>query len=361
MFVDGPAHMYGLYSVKQQMHKFGMDKDVILTVVVDQGFTDPGNPSTSKAWQVLQQWIDNPQENIHIVNKQFIHQKLAEGLWRGVFNKLFIFNLTMYDKILMLDADVLIRTNLRRWFDDYEAPAAVQAGDVIEWNSGVMLLEPNATVFARMMDLLPHAVRFDPKLVEGQDPNNPANVTDPLNSGYHDQGFLSSFFTAAADARDPLRMKTLPTEAAVLSTRLAKPDFRYFVTCRRHIFETIHFTGNKPWDQRGKASNPIVCDFLREWYESIDGIEMFHWGQRPNDGTNYVVKGEFLASCPPPTTFPDHPPWCNTVDGAHVRPYRHPLDFETLSTTTSANTGTTNNATDDGLSRQHKRKRIRRP
>lgn len=315
VFVDSVAHMYGLYSIRSRMETLGISDSIRLAVVVDRAFTN-ANSTTYQAWQVLNEWIEPV--DLHVVDKQLIREKLINprrGLWVPVFNKLWMFSLAdSYDKILMLDLDVLIRKDIRRWFDNYEAPAATQAGDAIEWNSGVMLIEPNAAVFERMMQLLPHVQSFQPEKLQPEDPAKAETIRDPLNSSYHDQGFLSAFFTAPSDARHPMRMKTLPTEAAILSSRLAQPSYQYFAVCRRHIFETVHFTAWKPFvaveDKRRLPRHPVVCDMLREWYDSIQGLDTYDLGDQAGNA-DWILQGRFLAACPEPATFSHNRPMCN--------------------------------------------------
>lgn len=110
---------------------------------------------------------------------------------------------------------------------------------------------------------------------------------DNWNSGYHDQGFLSAFFTLSDAARGRLRMKTLPTEASVLSSSLQQPQFRYFFERRRHIFETIHLSTAKPWRKSTNPNHPLVCDMLQEWKASVAGMETF----------GVAVKNDYLRNC----------------------------------------------------------------
>ena len=221
-FVDEEENMYGIYSIRNQMKKFGMN---IPLVTVTHPLFIQENP---KLWSALQQWF--PPEHIHVVDKTHVLGKVNKGLWAGTFNKLFLFNLTEYDKLITLDQDVLIRRNIMHWFE-YPAPCAIQAKDNIEWNSGAMVIEPNKALFDDFIQvLLSVHCREDHRF----------NVSKPdsMESGHGQQGFLAAYFTQRNQSR---RMCTLPTEFAPLSSSFEAEDFQYFLEKRLHIFETIHF------------------------------------------------------------------------------------------------------------------------
>jgi hypothetical protein len=222
-------------------------------------------------------------DNVREVDRRDIIKRVGNGLWKGPFSKLWLFNLTDFDKIIVLDGDVLIRTNIAHWFD-YDTPSASQQGDNIEWNSGAMVIEPNADVFHWMVDRLSRVRRYEPNKTD-------ASKGETWNSGHGHQGFLSSIFTAP-DTPPFLRMKTMPTESSLLTSRLKFEQFEYWNKFRRHIYETIHFTVHKPWKTR--TDHPVVCDFLREWNDSMEGIERF----------NISLYKENLGNCPPRSTLP---------------------------------------------------------
>ena len=255
-FVDNAEDIYGIYSIRNQMKKFGMD--IPLVTVTHPSFVI----KNLNLWSVLHHWY--PPEHIHVVEKTYVLGKVNKGLWAGTFNKLFLFNLTEYDKLITLDQDVFIRRNIMHWFD-YPAPCAIQAKDNIEWNSGAMVIEPNKALFDDLIKVLPSVyLREDHRF----------NFSDPdfMDSGHGQQGFLAANFT---QANQRLRMCTLPTEFAPLSSSLGSKDFQYFLENRLHIFETIHFTVHKPWRGRTETSHPALCQIFDEFAESVHGLEEY--------------------------------------------------------------------------------------
>lgn len=278
-FLDKPVHMYGTYAIKQQMDKFNMSQaGVALVVVVPTSFPE----ENQKLWEILNQWV--PSEHLYQVDREYIIDKLNGGLWRGTFNKLWLFNLTNYDTAIILDQDIHIRTSLMHWFD-FPTPCATQKFDSFEWNSGAMVISPSTAVFDELIELLPRVTAH-----EGN------GTHDNLNSGFGQQGFLSSFFTQAD--HPSLRMKTMGKEASVLSSEIRKGTFDYFLNHRDHIIETIHLTTMKPWLTRTVTRNGRLCTVLREWAESVKGYQEAGLGPLPDytrDCSNLNNGNEFLA------------------------------------------------------------------
>lgn len=272
-FVDSPTYMYGVYSVKRQMDRFNMTAQGAQQIVLVPNEFQAQYP---KEFDVLTQWLGAG--NIRQVDKMFI-QKLDSSLWKGTFNKLWMFNLTEYDKVIVLDSDILIRTSLMHWFD-YPTPIATQSpDDPTTWNSGAMVISPNATIFQQMMDILP-------EVKASQADQETDTWTGASNT---DQDFLSSFLTSEL-IHPSQRMKTLPSYASVISSKVKQPRYQYAARFRRHAFETLHFTSVKPWKKFG-TDDPILCDFLREWNVSVEGMEHYYPQLEPLQYDN-------LRNCP---------------------------------------------------------------
>jgi hypothetical protein len=172
--------------------------------------------------------------------------------------------MTDFDRLITLDTDVLIRTNIMHWFD-YPTPCGTQPVGEIEQNSGAMVIEPSKKHFDQMMQILPKATRYTNE-VQGEN----------WNSGHGQQGFISSFFTASYNVSE--RMKTMPIESAPLSSYLCKgprsTKLSYFKRFRPHIFETVHFTIHKLYlNRKILTKDSFLCDMFQEWFESIQGMD----------------------------------------------------------------------------------------
>jgi hypothetical protein len=80
----------------------------------------------------------------------------------------------------------------------------------------------------------------------------------------------------------------MPTEASILSSSLVQKQFKYFVEKRPHIFETIHFTVDKPWRATTGPSHPFLCSMLKEFAVSMIGCEKYNMT---------AMSSEYLRNC----------------------------------------------------------------
>ncbi|GAV63167.1 Glyco_transf_8 domain-containing protein [Cephalotus follicularis] len=134
-------------------------------------------------------------------------QKGSYNEWN--YSKLRVWQLTDYDKIIFIDADLLVLENIDRFFV-YPQLSAV-ANDKVLFNSGVMLIEPSMCVFE---DLMLKTFKVS-----------------SYNGG--DQGFLNQVFTWWH--RWPSKMNLL--KIFDNSDQHQIPDNPY----------AIHYLGLKPW------------------------------------------------------------------------------------------------------------------
>ena len=82
----------------------------------------------------------------------------------------------------------------------------------------------------------------------------------------------------------------MPTEAAVLSSWLRKPAISYFNNFHPWIYETIHFTVDKPWRRNNHPDHPFVCKMLFEWNETMKGVEKYYDILPP-------IENDYLRNC----------------------------------------------------------------
>ena len=314
-FVDKSEHIYGVYSIRNQMIKFNMTNSGIPLIVV---IGDDYPLREVEKYKTIQKWVGGI-SNIRIVNKSIIGNKIPKhgsGLWKGTFHKLFLFNLTEFDKVIVFDQDILIRKNIEHWFDymphekanNYCTVSAIQATDNIEWNSGAMVITPNTQVFEDMLRVLPNVTAYQRNVKdeeqeqqqnENENEHNKLHLVrrrDNMNSEYGDQGFISAYFT---NPNNPYKICTLPTQYATLSSSIGNVEntrMQYFVEHRlvssyaaaahkenenddnirdTTFFETIHLTTIKPWREKTLPRDLVSCIFMYEWMESIKGIKKY--------------------------------------------------------------------------------------
>jgi hypothetical protein len=262
--------VYGVYSIHTQLFKFNMtdlvDHVVLVSPLVPEKFV-----------LILNQFLGEKSVRIQD-NRELLSSLLHDDkIWAGTFNKVSLFNVTEYDKIIVLDNDILIRKNIMHWFD-YPTPAATHSRGTIEWNSGAMVISPDADVFDKMVETM-HLV----KVWAGR--SEETKTVDGFNSAFHDQGFLSAFFTSNVTSQ---RMHTMPYYSSMLSSDISHNG--YFFTHRDHLIETIHFSANKPWREKEwpRRGTLDLCRMLTEWNESLAGIEQYGDLDR---------LGNFLVNC----------------------------------------------------------------
>lgn len=131
----------------------------------------------------------------HITNIHSPYEGLSTrgDYFSGIFSKLHVWNLTEYERIIYLDSDVLVLSDIDHMFDCGTFCAAYRHSDF--FNAGIIVVEPNAAIFKDMLGKITKMHSYD----DG------------------DQGFLNvyfkdlvyaSFFNWSNDARQrqPMRM-----------------------------------------------------------------------------------------------------------------------------------------------------------
>jgi len=256
-FVDeSDEYLWGLYSMHVQLQKFHMTPHVEHIAMVSENIS-------KKSRALVAEWLG--EDGIREFDRKEILKKVPKrNLRQGVFLKLEAFNMTKFDKIIVLDNDILVRTNLMHWFD-YPTPAATGARGMIEWNSGAMVIEPRTSLYDALLEYLPRTRRWTGKPTKYMP--DPWNGTDPWNSNGGQQGYLSAFFLSNVTSDE---MFTMSYGASVLSGDLEdRPHNSYYWKYRPHVFETIHFTRHKPWKPTLYTKSPVTCSMLREWVDSV--------------------------------------------------------------------------------------------
>jgi hypothetical protein len=97
-----------------------------------------------------------------------------------------------------------------------------------------------------------------------------------MTGGYSDQEFITAFFLGIQKNANNRNRCVMPTEAAVLSSSLEREPFSYFNDFHPWMYETIHFTVHKPWRGYTMPDHPFVCSMLREWNETMQGVEKYY-------------------------------------------------------------------------------------
>ncbi len=191
---------------------------------------------------------DLPNEAIVFLNDNHFDIKIVDEIKRPnfseaderdlhcVYDKLWIFGLTEYDKLVYIDADMLVCENMESLFEKPHF-SAVTAGALMpqnkEWvklNSGLMVVEPNSALFNHMVSMvaeLPVTCKSDQDFLHSYFPGWPAHEELHLHHRYN-------------------------VPAPCIETYCALHDFSFsYVDKSLHTknISVIHYWGPyKPWD-----------------------------------------------------------------------------------------------------------------
>lgn len=159
----GDEFLLGVRVLGKSIRDTGATRDMV--VLVSDGVSDYGK-------RLLQSdgWIVTP---ITLLANPNLRR--PKRFW-GVYTKLKIFSLTMYKKVVYLDADTIVVKSIEDLFKCGKFCANLKHSERL--NSGVMVVEPSESVFKDMMD----KVSILPSYTGG------------------DQGFLNSYFEDFANA-----------------------------------------------------------------------------------------------------------------------------------------------------------------
>lgn len=217
------VYVCGAIALAQSIRNAGSKRDLV--ILVDETINGYHRSGLEAAgWKVREiQRIRNPKA-----------EKDSYNEWN--YSKFRLWQLTYYDKIIFIDADMLVLRNIDFLFSMPEISAT--GNDATLFNSGVMVVEPSDCTFQLLMDHV--------------------DQIESYNGG--DQGYLNEIFTWWH--RIPNHMNFLKhiwdkddEEEKETKTRLfgAEPPILY----------VLHYLGSKPW----------LCfrDYDCNW-----NVDMFH-------------------------------------------------------------------------------------
>lgn len=101
-------------------------------------------------------WTIRPILNIH---SPYEGLSKRGDYFSGIFSKLHVWNMTDYDRIVYLDSDVLVMSNIDHMFDCGTFCAAFRHSDL--FNAGIIVVEPNESVFKDMMKKIATLPSYD--------------------------------------------------------------------------------------------------------------------------------------------------------------------------------------------------------
>lgn len=229
VLTGGDAYLPGVEALGQSIRASGSEVPRVVMVTPD---VDPDTRETLAGQGWITHDIDpvaNPNPAANHLFSRFAH----------VFTKLRAWELTRYDKIVLLDADTIV---VQRIDDLFDRPGIAAAPDFFlpdQFNSGVMVLEPAQDVFDAMLDRLGNVPSYD--------------------GG--DQGFLNEFFrdwyAMPVEHRLPIGYNV---HNFIFQFLHSHPSLKAELARRVKV---IHYTLQKPW-----LSNPTVSGGAALWWRT---------------------------------------------------------------------------------------------
>ena len=161
-------YTYGIVLLKESMKKVNTKYPLHVLVT--------NNVSTASLELLTQigatyEVVDTIAISEDIYNYNFNINKRLAVTWKNCWTKFKIFDLTQFDKIVFLDADIMVLKNLDHLFSKKHMTAALDGEYFKLWpdrphfNSGCMVIEPNHKLFD---DILNYANNFDVKDLYGE-------------------------------------------------------------------------------------------------------------------------------------------------------------------------------------------------
>lgn len=201
------AYVCGAITLAQSLRQSGTNRDLI--ILLDKSISEPKRAALAKAgWKIrFIKRIRNPKAEKHSYN-EYNYSKFR--LWL----------LTDYDKIIFIDADIIVLRNLDILFQFPQMTAV--GNDFSLFNSGIMVLEPSNCTFRIFMDHRDDIVSY--------------------NGG--DQGFLNELFVWWH--RLPRRVNFLKNFWENSTTNEIGYKNALFGADPPKVY-AIHYLGWKPW------------------------------------------------------------------------------------------------------------------
>ncbi len=233
VLTSGDAYLPGVEALGQSIVASGSTVPRVVMVTPDVG-SEPREVLSAQGWIVHDiEPIANPTPSQEHLFARFAH----------VFTKLRAWELTAYDKVVFLDADTIVVQGID---DLFARPGIAAAPDFFlpdQFNSGVMLLEPDRDTFESMLERLGSVPSYD--------------------GG--DQGFLNEFFhdwyAMPVEHRLPIGYNVHNFIFQFLhSHESLKAELARRV-------KVIHYTLQKPW-----LSNPTVSGGAALWWRTYFDI-----------------------------------------------------------------------------------------
>ncbi len=187
--------------------------------------------------------------------------------WNFTFDKLLIWGLTQFQKLVYLDSDMIVLKNIDSLFDS-ESFTAVCAGrsfpgndSWVELNAGLIVLTPNKKVESELIEMAPKVIAEYKK----------------QNKSLGDQDIINNYIVDWFDQKHLILDEGYNMLAPYLSHYIKREGYSLNSEQKKPIY-VVHFTGNyKPWNI--KSINDFLHILKRIYINPYLGVVLYnYWG-----------------------------------------------------------------------------------
>jgi len=147
---NGEAYLPGVEALGGSLKATGTAEPMVLMVTADVG-APTREKLTAQGWLVREiNPIPNPKPSSQMLPR-----------FSAAYTKLRAWQLTDFDKVVLLDADTIVMKNVDDLFDRPELSAGPDFFLPDRFNSGVMVIEPSEATFDRMEEALGQEASYD--------------------------------------------------------------------------------------------------------------------------------------------------------------------------------------------------------
>lgn len=243
------SYTYGICLLVESMKK--VNTKYPLLVLITEDVSAPSIEILSQL-NVQVQKIDIIQISDYIYQHNFNINPALSVTWKSCWTKFQIFNLIKYDKIVFLDADIMILKNLDHLFDKPHMTAALDGDYWTLWpnwphfNSGCLVIKPSYEEFNNILD-------FAKTL--------PQEKIDSLDYVIADQEILNLYFDDWVN-KPELRLNKYYNIFAPYCEEYQMEDLK-----ENTFF--VHYVGRKPWRQFIKHPNETYSEYFYDLAASL--------------------------------------------------------------------------------------------
>ncbi len=168
--------------------------------------------------------------------------------WNETFFKINICKLTQFNKIVYLDADMIVQKNIDCLFQ-YPSISATTGGKSenpqwTEFNSGIMVIEPSVSLFDEIVKAI------EPAIIRRQ----------ALGLGFGDQDVFNQYYSDWNDHEEHKFSELFNAETLYINGLMKN----YGLKRLRDVYVIHYIGGNKIWNNTLKQNLILVCNCLTE-------------------------------------------------------------------------------------------------